>query len=278
MSNDDLFATDPPGTHQRLAYGEDSLQFGDLRLPDGDGPHPLAIAIHGGYWRNRYDLVHLGHLCAALSDAGIATFNLEYRRVGDDGGGFPGTLLDVAAGTRWIIDHAAEIGIDPERVVVIGHSAGGHLASWLGSLASVPSSSPIAAEPLPLRGVVSLAGVLDLEEAWTRHLSNDAVVELLGGTPDEVPDRYMAASPLALLPVNTPQVLIHGDTDDLVPLAIAEHYHARALATGSPCELITLPGADHFAVIDPSSDAWSAVLAAVKRLLIAVRSRGDGSG
>lgn len=278
MSNDDLFTTDPPVAHQRLAYGEDPLQFGDLRLPAGAGPHPLAIAIHGGYWRNRYDLVHLGHLCAALSDAGIATFNLEYRRVGDDGGGFPGTLLDVAAGTRWIIDHASEIGIDPERVVVIGHSAGGHLASWLGSLASVPSSSPIAAEPLPLRGVVSLAGVLDLEEAWTRHLSNDAVVELLGGTSDEVPDRYMAASPLALLPVNTPQVLIHGDTDDLVPLAIAEHYHARALATGSPCELITLPGADHFAVIDPSSDAWSAVLAAVKRLLIAVRSRGDGSG
>jgi acetyl esterase/lipase len=267
MSSDSLFLTDPAPADQRLAYGADPLQFGDLRVPEGAGPFPLVIAIHGGYWRNAYDLVHLGHLCAALTAAGMATFNLEYRRVGDDGGGWPGTFQDVAAGARWIVDHAARYNLDPERVVVIGHSAGGHLASWVGSLSSVPDGSPITAEPVPLRGVVSLAGVLDLEEAWQRHLSNDAVVELLGGTLAEVPERYAAASPLALLPVTTPHVLLHGDADDLVPLVMAEVYHARATVTGSPCEVYLLPSMDHFDVIDPRSPAWPTVLTAVRTLL-----------
>lgn len=267
MSSDYLFLTDPAPADQRLAYGDDPLQFGDLRVPDGGGPSPLVIAIHGGYWRNAYDLVHLGHLCAALTAQGMATFNLEYRRVGDEGGAWPGTFQDVAAGARWIVVHAADYDLDPERVVVIGHSAGGHLASWIGSLASIPDGSLIAAEPVPLRGVVSLAGLLDLEEAWNRHLSNDAVVELLGGTPAEVPERYAAASPLALLPVTTPHVLLHGDDDDLVPLAISESYQAQAMATGSPSELYVLPGMDHFDVIDSQSPAWSTVLTAVRTLL-----------
>lgn len=272
MSSDYLFLTDPPPADQRLAYGDDLLQYGDLRVPDGDGPFPLVIAVHGGYWRNAYDLVHLGHLCAALTGEGMATFNLEYWRVGDDGGGWPGTFLDVAAGSRWIVEHAAEFGLDPEQVVVIGHSAGGHLASWTGSLASVPEGSAIAAAPVPLRGVVSLAGLLDLEEAWARHLSNDAVVELLGGTPADVPERYGAASPVALLPVTTPHVLLHGDDDDLVPLVMAEAYQARATVTGSPCEFYALPGMDHFDVIDPQSPAWPTVLTAVRTLLDALRS------
>jgi acetyl esterase/lipase len=267
MSSDYLFLTDPPPADKRLAYGHDPLEFGDLRVPDGDGPFPLVIAIHGGYWRNAYDLVHLGHLCAALTAQGMATFNLEYRRVGDAGGAWPGTFQDVAAGTRWIVDHAAGYNLDPARVVVIGHSAGGHLASWIGSLARVPGRSPIAAGPIPLRGVISLAGLLDLEEAWKRHLSNDAVVELLGGTPAEVPERYAAASPLALLPVTTPHVLLHGDDDDLVPLAISEQYQTQVVATGSTSELCVLPAMDHFDVIDPQSPAWPTVLAAVQTLL-----------
>lgn len=267
MSSDYLFLTDPSEADRRLAYGDDPLQFGDLRLPQGDGPFPLVIAIHGGYWRNQYDLVHLGHLCAALTAEGVATFNLEYRRVGDYGGAWPGTFQDIAAGAHWIVEHAADFNLDPARVVVIGHSAGGHLASWLGSLASVPEASPIAADPVALRGVVSLAGLLDLQEAWEQHLSNDAVVELLGGTPQEVPERYAAASPLSLLPVTTPHVLLHGDADFIVPLAIAQQYQDQATATGSPSELYVLPGIDHFDVIDPKSPAWPVLLTAVQTLL-----------
>ena len=267
MTSEDLLTIDPPLADRRVAYGDDPLQFGDLRLPAGPGPYPLVIAIHGGYWRNRYDLVHLGHLCAALTGAGFATFNLEYRRVGDPGGGFPGTFHDIVAGTRWIIDRASDHHIDANRAVVIGHSAGGHLAAWLGCLSNVPSTSPVAAEPIPLRGVVALAGILDLQEAWTRHLSNDAVVELLGGTPAEWPDRYAAASPVALLPTTTPQVLIHGDADDIVPLDISLRYHEQASVTGTPSELIVLRQTDHFAVIDPRSGAWPPILAAISTLI-----------
>ena len=267
MSSEYLFSTDPPAADHRLAYGPAPLQFGDLRLPVGPGPHPLVIAIHGGYWRNRYDQVHLGHLCAALTGAGIATFNLEYRRVGDPGGAYPGTFQDVVAGARWIVERSGDYDLDPGRAVVIGHSAGGHLAAWLGSMANVPATSPLRIEALFLRGIVSLAGVLDLHEAWARHLSNDAVVELLGGAPEDVPDRYSAASPIILLPTSTPQVLIHGDSDDLVPLALSEAYHAQTTATGTPSRLVVLSGVDHFEVIDPQSVAWPTVLTAIKNLL-----------
>lgn len=257
----------PPAPDERLAYGTAPSQFGHLRLPGGPGPHPCVIAIHGGYWRNRYSLDHLGHLCAALTGMGIATCNLEYRRTGDTGGGWPGTFEDVAAGTRFLLDRAESFHIDPERVVLLGHSAGGHLASWLGSRDRVPAGSGIEGRTPPVRGMVSLAGVLDLDAAWALHLSDDAVVELLGGTPDGVPDRYRAASPLALVPAPVPPLVVHGTADDIVPLEISERYHRAAVSAGQESALMLLEGADHFDVIDPESRAWSEIAEAIRRIL-----------
>src|SRR4051812_8795708 len=182
--NDDILTRKQPAYDARLKYGADQFQFGDLRLPKGQGPFPLLMNIHGGYWRARYDLQHASHLCAALAASGVATFNLEYRRVGNPGGGWPGTFEDVTNGLKFIRQHAAEHSIDAKLTLVMGHSAGGQLALCL------------AHRVTDLLGVVSLAGVVDLQRAYTLHLSNDAVVEFLGGTPQQVPEHYHEASPM----------------------------------------------------------------------------------
>src|SRR5438128_9955160 len=160
--SDDILSRKQPAYDLRLKYGTDENQFGDLRLPRSEGARPLLVNIHGGYWRAKYDLQHASHLCAALTASGIATFNLEYRRVGNKGGGWPGTFEDVTNGVRFIHQHARDHGIDTRRTVVMGHSAGGQLALCLAH--RVPT----------LRGVVSLAGVIDLQKAYDLHLSNDA--------------------------------------------------------------------------------------------------------
>lgn len=257
---------EPPLADQRIRYGSGPFRFGDLRLPEGPGPHPCAIAIHGGFWRDRYDLAHLGHLCAALTAVGIATWNIEYRRIGDPDGDWPGTFQDVALAARYLFDNASTYDIDPARVFAIGHSAGGQLASWLAAAGNVPEDSPIHTGPLSLRAVVSLAGVLDLDRAWDLHLSGGVVGELLGGTPHDVPERYAATSPVALLPSGVPHLLAHGDEDAIVPIEISERYHEAAMAQGDDVTLLALAGAGHFELIDPASTLWPEILTAIKAL------------
>jgi acetyl esterase/lipase len=198
---------------------------------------------------------------------GIATWSLEYRRTGEAGGGWPGTFEDVAAGTRFLLDRAESFGIDPERVLLLGHSAGGHLASWLGSRNRVLAASGIEGASPRVRGVVSLAGLLDLHAAWSLHLSDDAVVELLGGTPDQVPERYQAGSPLALMPASVPHLIVHGTADEIVPMAISERYYREAVGAGQDSKLMRLDGADHFDPIDPDSAFWPEIATAIRRML-----------
>ncbi len=257
----------PSPADERIRYGDGDLRFADLRIPDEDGPRPCVIAVHGGFWRNTYDLEHLGHLCAALTGQGLATWNIEYRRAGDREGGWPGTFRDVTTASRYLFDHASELGIDPKRVIVLGHSAGGHLASWLASMKNVPADSPIRAEPLPFKAAVPLAGVLDLRQAWIENLGNGAVANFLGGTPDDVPDRYGAASPNALLPSTVPHLIVHGSEDENVPMRMSVAYHVTATRLGATASLLTLPGADHFDVIDPESRFWPEIASAILELV-----------
>src|SRR5579872_5238899 len=155
MENSEHILTDtPPPADSRLRYGSDEYQFGDLRLPKGPGPFPAAMFVHGGFWRARYDLTHAGFLCAALAHTGFVTWNLEYRRVGNPGGGWPGSFEDVTAGYQFLKQLSAKYPIDPKRIVVIGHSAGGQLATAL------------AAHHNSMRAAVSLAGLLDLRQTW----------------------------------------------------------------------------------------------------------------
>jgi len=259
----------------RITYGSTPAQFGDLYLPTGDDTSklsPVVILIHGGYWRSRYDLTLMNGLAQDLAARGYAAWNIEYRRVGETGGGWPGTFLDVAAAADRLREMAADYPLDTRRVAAIGHSAGGHLAFWLAGRHRIPANSPIgpranAQKPLVLCGVISQAGVLDLEAAWRLRLSNDAVIGLLGATYPHVPDRYAAASPAALLPLGVPQVVLHGTRDAHVPIEISRNYAAAALAMRDPVEYMELDGMDHFDLIDPRSSAWSRTVEALDRLL-----------
>jgi acetyl esterase/lipase len=246
----------PPPADARIAYGAAPQQFGDLRVPKGAGPHPVVIVIHGGFWRAAYSLDHIGHLCAALTRAGFATWSLEYRRIGDPGGGWPGTGEDVVSGAVYLRKLAERYPLDLSRVVVAGHSAGGHLALWLA-----------AQHKISLRGVVSLAGVADLRRAWELGLSDGVVGELLGGSPEQVPERYKQASPIELVPLGVPQRSLHGTRDDTVPIEIGWRYQKAAAAAGDDARLIELPGAGHFELIDPRSREWAAVERAIRELL-----------
>jgi acetyl esterase/lipase len=257
----------------RLAYGPGAFQFGDLRLPVGPGPHPTVVLIHGGYWRSRYGLKLMTGLAKDLAARGYAAWNIEYRRVGNSGGGWPGTFLDVAQATDYLREIAPTYALDLKRVVPIGHSAGGHLALWLAGRPRIPAGDPLAGSslkavvagegPLVPAGSISLAGVVDLALAWQLHLSMDAVVELLGGTPDEVPERYAATSPAALLPLGVPQVLFHGTADVHVPIEVSQAYVKAAQAANDPVTYIELLGVDHFDMINPGSGAWAKTIEAL---------------
>jgi acetyl esterase/lipase len=264
----DILTLDPPPADFRLSYGGDENQIGELRVPDGSGPHPVVAFVHGGFWRAAYDLRHAGHLCAALTARGYVTWSVEYRRLGQEGGGWPGTFEDVGRAIDDLTLVEARHRLDLSRVVLMGHSAGGHLALWAAARHRLPAEHPLhGGSDLAPRGVVALAGVLDLARAAELALSHSVVNELLGGSPDVVPDRYAAASPYEMLPLGIRQVVVHGDRDEVVPIELSERYGARALALGDPAELVSLPGVDHFAVIDPRTQAWAHVEAAVERAM-----------
>lgn len=257
----DIFDNPAPRADARLAYGSESNQFLDLRLPSTEKtkpPHPLVINIHGGYWRAKYNLDHAGHLCAAVTARGFATANLEYRRVGNDGGGWPGTFSDVRSAYHFLVQNAQQHNLDSKRIIVMGHSAGGQLALCL------------AAHEPSITRVISLAGVVDLRRAYQLHLSNDAVVEFLHGSPAEVPDHYREADPMELSLAHARQWLIHGSADDTVPPVFSRDYVAekqnRRGKEKEGAHLLEISGAGHFDLIDPQSNAWKKVEETVVRL------------
>ena len=259
--SDDVLTLPPPPADARMAYGPDPNQFLDLRLPSSKakhGPYPLLINIHGGYWRAKYNLDHAGHLCAALTATGIATANLEYRRVGNDGGGWPGTFADIRSAYSFLVQNGPKHNLDSHTIIVMGHSAGGQLALCL------------AAHETSLTRVVSLAGVVNLERAYQLHLSNDAVVEFMHGTPSEVPDHYREADPLQLSIPQAKQWLVHGTVDDTVPVEFSRDYVAakqkRTAKEKEDVHLLEIAGAGHFEVIDPHSPAWKQIEDLVQRL------------
>jgi acetyl esterase/lipase len=251
----------------KLAYGSLPLQFGQLRLPATAGPHPVVLSVHGGFWLAQYGLEYNAKLCDALTDAGWATWNIEYRRIGDEGGGWSGTFRDVAAAADHLRKLASEHGLDLKRVVSMGHSAGGHLALWLAARPRLPAECPLH-DPaaLPLRAAVSLAGVADLRQAYEMKLGQGAVKRLLGGTPEVVPERYAWASPAELLPLGVSQVLIHGEADKNVPFEMSRAYRARAASLGDEAQLVRLPAAGHFEIIEPQTPEGQRVLEVMAEL------------
>lgn len=265
----DIAVLPAPAAGMRVAYGTDSLQFGELRLPEGEGPFPVVVVVHGGCWLSQYNLQYMAHLSAALTEAGYATWNLEFRRVGDVGGGWPGTFLDVAQGTDHLKALTKQYPIDLKQVVVLGHSAGGHLALWLAARKNLPRKSALyTRKPLKVKGVVSLAGIADLENyATDKGSCNAAVPKLMGGMPTEVSERYKQASPTHLLPLKVPQRLVQGALDPIVPVEQATAYASRAKSKGDAAEVVLLPDAGHFDLVAPQSPAWTHVLESIGEVL-----------
>ena len=246
--------TEPPPPGTKEPYGSAPSQHLWIRRPPGSTRLPTLVMIHGGYWRAAYDAGHVGHLCADLARRGWATVALEYRRIGEPGGAWPGTLTDVALALDALPGLADRYGLDLPRAVWMGHSAGGHLALWAAGRAATkqPGTKPWL--------VVSLAGVCDLTQAARLRLSGGAAQLLLGGEPEELPAVYQDADPVHRVPLGVRQLLVHGTADRDVPLALSENYAAVAVRAGDDCTLWTLPGVDHFALVDPGSAAWAAVL------------------
>jgi pimeloyl-ACP methyl ester carboxylesterase len=239
-SEDILTDPPPPPADARLAYGPEPLQFGDLRLPEGDGPFPLAVVLHGGYWQATYNLIHTGPMCVALAGAGIASWNLEYRSVGVPGGAWPAAGEDVALA----LDFMERLPLERSGIVLVGHSAGGQLALWGARRAGLP--------------VVAVAPVSDVRDAATRRGPESAPGKFMA------PEHFPEGSPLELLPLGVPQVVIHGTVDEDVPFAMSERY---VEAAGGEAELVPLEGVGHFEPIDPLTPAFEHTLAAITRLL-----------
>lgn len=268
-----------------LAYGPLPEHLVDVRLPSTaapatSGPSPLVVVVHGGFWKQEYDRSHTAEQSAGLAAAGFVVATVEYRRVSlpgggspggrSPGGGWPGTLDDAALFADTVPGLVAEAfpgRVDVSRVCFIGHSAGGHLAAWVAARHRLPAGSPWHLSARPAFSVVSLAGVLDLELADRLGLGDHATRGLLGGSAADRPERYAAASPARLLPTGVRTVLVHGTDDDVVPIEVSRTFAAAAAAAGDDVRLHELPGVEHFAVIEPGSAAWPAVLAAVAESL-----------
>jgi acetyl esterase/lipase len=259
---EDVAAQQVASRGARIAYGRDSPhQFGVLRVPAGDGPHPIAAIVHGGCWLADFDHRHVERMAERLTERGLATWVIEYRRIGHDGGGWPGTFRDAAAALDHLREIAAPHRLDLGRVVVVGHSAGGQLALWLGARHKLAADSDLhVADPLRVAGVVALAGISDLRTyALGSGSCNAAVPDLMGGGARSVGRRYDDASPLELVPLGVRVRLVHGSADAIVPLDQSRRFADAEREAGGDALLDALPGAGHFDVVAPFAAAWPAV-------------------
>ena len=252
----------------RHFYGSDPSQFGDLYLPAGQRRAGTVVLLHGGWWGAKYGADNLDAAAADLAERGWAVWNIEYRRLGL-GGGYPATLADAATA----IDYLATLeDVDTGRVVAIGHSAGGHLAVWAAGRSKLSADAPGAGPAVAIAGVISLAGVLDLSTAAREKIGNGAAVELMGGGPDDFPERYAVADPLSQVPIPAIVRCVHARADDRVPFTESVTYVEAATAAGQDAQLLEVEGG-HFSVADISSSAWPTVVKALEELMARVTSR-----
>lgn len=260
----------------RILYGEGPLNYGDLRIPaDADEDrHPLVILVHGGAWESSFSSQYFGRLAEALTDVGLATWNLEYRRLNNPGGEFPGMFLDIANGVDYARTLAEDYPIDLDRVVLLGHSSGGHLAAWAAGRKNIPADNELHSDnPLSVQGFVDLAGVLDLEAAYAN--GREDVLQVVGASDGaQLSEKAPATSPIDLLPLGVPQTLIVGTEDNPWRIEALGRYRDVAVAAGDDAELKLMEGANHFDVVDVCSPVWEPLVTAV--LQYAGKPAGDG--
>jgi acetyl esterase/lipase len=262
MSSRDLAEFPTPVAEYVIPYGHERLQIAELRLPEGPGPYPTMMLIHGGCWLSQFDLMHMRSLAAAFTREGFATWLIEYRRVGDEGGGWPGTFEDVAMAGEFLKEIKTAYNLDMNRFIVAGHSAGGHLALWY---ANRPEQFKrhLDAEP---KGVLALAPAADLAYLYEKEVCGHVIDKLMHGGPADKAKEYQLASGMDRMPVNTPQHIILGLWDDSwTPVGF--RYVTEAVKAHAPIEVTIARDSGHFEMIDPRSSTWPMVLDAAKALL-----------
>ena len=261
MTWDDLTRRPRPRPDATVRYGADAVQKVDVWLPEGTGPFPTVLMVHGGCWQSSIaDCSLMDWAAADLRASGYAVWNIDYRGVDRDGGGYPGTFLDAAQAADLLRAEAARFRCRPGRIVAVGHSAGGHLALWLAARATLPPGSPLAGgEPLRVDHVVALGGLPDLEAtaASPDNGCGTAVIDQLVGPASAVRrDRFADTSITRLLPIGVPQDLVAGREDRIIPYRLQQAYAAAARDAGDAVTLHTVPATGHVELIAPGSAAW----------------------
>lgn len=265
MTWPDLLERPRPAPSATIRFGDDPLQVVDLWLPEGSGPHPVALMVHGGCWQTEIaDRTIMNWIAEDLRWRGIAVWNIDYRGVDRPGGGYPGTFQDAAAAADALRTHAARYRLDAGRVVAIGHSAGGHLALWLAARPRLPAGSPLrTGDPLRIAEVVSLGGLPDLEEAAREPGSGcgtEVIARISGG-------RLAETSVPRLAPLGVKQVLINGMQDRIIPTAYAEGYARPMRAAGDDVRVRMLDSTGHVELVAPETAAWAAAVEELRRAL-----------
>jgi acetyl esterase/lipase len=261
----DLLERPRPQPTTTISYGDQAMQRVDLWLPEGKGPHPTVLMVHGGCWQTEIaDRRIMNWIAEDLRRRGVAVWNIDYRGIDREGGGYPGTFLDAGAAADALRTHASRHNLDIDPLVATGHSAGGHLALWLAGRPRLPASSPLrSANPLPIAAVVSLGGLPDLEEAARPPGSGcgtEVVAKLTGG-------RFADTSVPRLAPLGVKQVLVNGMQDRIIPTAYAEGYAAPMRAAGDDVRVRMIDRTGHVELIAPETPAWAATVEEIERAL-----------
>jgi acetyl esterase/lipase len=260
-----LLERERPQPSATIRYGADPLQVVDLWLPAGKGPHPTAIMVHGGCWQTDIaDRTIMNWIADDLRQRGVAVWNIDYRGVDREGGGYPGTFQDAAAAADALRSHARAHNLDISRLVATGHSAGGHLALWLAGRHRLPEASPLrTANPIPIRTVVSLGGLPDLEEAARPPGSGcgtEVIAKISGG-------RFAETSVPRLAPLGVRQILVNGLQDRIIPTAYAEGYAAPMRAAGDKVKVRLVDRTGHVELIAPETEAWKVAAGEIEKAL-----------
>lgn len=271
MQWSDLTERPRPQASTRLPYAKGDGYYADLWLPEGKGPFPVVLMVHGGCWRKSVaDLSIMNWAAEDLRQRGIAVWNIEYRGVDQPGGGYPGTYQDVAAAADTLRRVAPLFRLKADSTVVVGHSAGGHLGLWLGARSGIPENSPLrAARPLPVKAVISLGGLPDLaaQEARPTGCDKAAITSMAGPKTPTRPDRFRDTSPPAMAAAAPNQILVSGEEDDIAPPSVAANYAARMRIKGVKPRLLTIAGEGHVELIAPGSQSWAAAVMLIRREL-----------
>ena len=273
----DYMALSGPAPTAHVAYGDAPSQYAELFLPQGKGPFPVAVLVHGGCWTREFGgITQLRNMAGALAQHGIASWNVEYRRVDEAGGGYPGTYQDMNAAMATLEHEARRYPLDLKRLVAVGHSAGGQLVQWLGARGRIPATSPLfRADALPVRAIVSLGGLADLrrEQDVIKSSCDRDIVDLTGTPSAARPDVFADTNAGDLLPNGSRTTLVTGELDTISPPRVAHDFAARARAAGDQAKVVILPGASHYDEVAATSSSWPLVLKEIEEALQAHPAR-----